>query len=106
MKYKSQAISLTYIKNGDSSIISKILTKEKGLQAFIVKGVRSKKSKKKLSYFEPLRLLNIDADFNPRKSLQYLEDATIAVNFDNMNCLLYTSPSPRDQRGSRMPSSA
>ena len=26
--------------------------------------------------------------------------------FDNTACLLYTSPSPRDQRGSRMPSSA
>ena len=25
---------------------------------------------------------------------------------DNIVCLLYTSPSPRDQRGSRMPSSA
>ena len=25
---------------------------------------------------------------------------------DAINCLLYTSPSPRDQRGSRMPSSA
>ena len=25
---------------------------------------------------------------------------------DLMHCLLYTSPSPRDQRGSRMPSSA
>ena len=25
---------------------------------------------------------------------------------DFINCLLYTSPSPRDQRGSRMPSSA
>ena len=24
----------------------------------------------------------------------------------NITCLLYTSPSPRDQRGSRMPSSA
>ena len=24
----------------------------------------------------------------------------------SMGCLLYTSPSPRDQRGSRMPSSA
>ena len=24
----------------------------------------------------------------------------------NIGCLLYTSPSPRDQRGSRMPSSA
>ena len=30
-----------------------------------------------------------------------------AISFENaMGCLLYTSPSPRDQRGSRMPSSA
>ena len=27
-------------------------------------------------------------------------------SIDIKNCLLYTSPSPRDQRGSRMPSSA
>ena len=27
-------------------------------------------------------------------------------NFEVKDCLLYTSPSPRDQRGSRMPSSA
>ena len=31
-----------------------------------------------------------------------------AINLDDLSvvCLLYTSPSPRDQRGSRMPSSA
>ena len=29
-----------------------------------------------------------------------------AVVVNSGNCLLYTSPSPRDQRGSRMPSSA
>ena len=28
------------------------------------------------------------------------------LNTEWNNCLLYTSPSPRDQRGSRMPSSA
>ena len=28
------------------------------------------------------------------------------VSGEIINCLLYTSPSPRDQRGSRMPSSA
>ena len=28
------------------------------------------------------------------------------LEFTNRGCLLYTSPSPRDQRGSRMPSSA
>ena len=33
--------------------------------------------------------------------------ARIKTAFDQyINCLLYTSPSPRDQRGSRMPSSA
>ena len=30
----------------------------------------------------------------------------IAEPTEAWNCLLYTSPSPRDQRGSRMPSSA
>ena len=30
----------------------------------------------------------------------------LAVSAAYENCLLYTSPSPRDQRGSRMPSSA
>ena len=29
-----------------------------------------------------------------------------ALTTHNLVCLLYTSPSPRDQRGSRMPSSA
>ena len=38
-------------------------------------------------------------------------DLVVVVLFDNLEdldsaCLLYTSPSPRDQRGSRMPSSA
>ena len=32
--------------------------------------------------------------------------AAILASTHLMDCLLYTSPSPRDQRGSRMPSSA
>ena len=33
-------------------------------------------------------------------------DPRPAEQGDNLNCLLYTSPSPRDKRQSRMPSSA
>ena len=33
-------------------------------------------------------------------------DAQVSPDAGYRNCLLYTSPSPRDQRGSRMPSSA
>ena len=45
-----------------------------------------------------------DDDGNPKPDFELnrpeFADASILV------CLLYTSPSPRDQRGSRMPSSA
>ena len=40
----------------------------------------------------------------------FLDDSSFTASYDAGNristCLLYTSPSPRDQRGSRMPSSA
>ena len=42
--------------------------------------------------------------------LELLEDRIEIMEKDHLDiinsCLLYTSPSPRDQRGSRMPSSA
>ena len=37
-----------------------------------------------------------------KKGSIYIDNTTASANI----CLLYTSPSPRDQRGSRMPSSA
>jgi len=37
---------------------------------------------------------------------QYVAKYEISGILLDKNCLLYTSPSPRDQRGSRMPSSA
>ena len=42
------------------------------------------------------------------KEVEALGEANVHVVEDLLNwfCLLYTSPSPRDQRGSRMPSSA
>ena len=43
---------------------------------------------------------------NPiKEELQIAADSE-AIDLDDDGCLLYTSPSPRDQRGSRMPSSA
>ena len=43
-----------------------------------------------------------DIQFNGPRKLNSVEDKIGGYNV----CLLYTSPSPRDQRGSRMPSSA
>ena len=77
MKYKSKAIALSYLKQGESTIIAKIFTEEKGLQSFIVKGVRSKKAKRKLSLFQPLQLLSINATYLTKNSLQYINEITL-----------------------------
>ena len=56
-------------------------------------------------------------DVKPKEIFEYLDQIivgqneakrrlSVAVYNHYKSCLLYTSPSPRDQRGSRMPSSA
>ena len=45
----------------------------------------------------------VNGSFAPSPAAQGLGSGTSSPVF---SCLLYTSPSPRDQRGSRMPSSA
>ena len=79
MKYHSRAIALSYIKHGESSIVARIFTEEKGLQTFIVKEVRKKKSKKNLGLFEALQLSNINATYLPKKNLQYIADISLVT---------------------------
>ena len=61
-----------------------------------------------------MRILVVEDDADLSRQLKdALKDVGYAVDVANdgeeghhLGCLLYTSPSPRDQRGSRMPSSA
>ena len=48
------------------------------------------------------RIILGQAEIDLRTRVSELTEAQVA----RLRCLLYTSPSPRDQRGSRMPSSA
>ena len=47
-----------------------------------------------------------DFEANPDALVSVTPDTSVLAAMEVMTCLLYTSPSPRDQRGSRMPSSA
>ena len=40
------------------------------------------------------------------KVLEFIEENKLVLHENSYDCLLYTSPSPRDKRQSRMPSSA
>ena len=54
------------------------------------------------SFGNPTFVLNVE--LTPDKALAKEDPKVVIEHLET--CLLYTSPSPRDQRGSRMPSSA
>ena len=55
---------------------------------------------------QPKRVIAIKEKLKKRKDLIWDKPDNVPDDILSMTCLLYTSPSPRDKRQSRMPSSA
>lgn len=74
MLHKTEGIVLNYIKYKDTSIITKIYTRQFGLQSYIVNGVRSQKSKFKIALFQPLTLLDMVVYFKKNANLNRISE--------------------------------
>jgi len=74
MYYKTRAIVLHYTKYSETSVIAKIYTEKLGLQSYIVKGVRSAKSKSKAAMLQPLTLLEMEVSHRENKGLQFIKE--------------------------------
>lgn len=74
MLVKTEGIVLKTIKYSETSIITKIFTRELGLQSYMVKGVRGEKSKNKAVVFLPGNILEIDVYKRNNKELQFLKE--------------------------------
>ena len=103
-KFKSLEIDYIFaLHNIPSEPMHSIIIMDQGFSAEVI-SVIIKISGKTSHAAEP------DKGNNPALSLSQIITSLAALNVtdphDNKFCLLYTSPSPRDQRGSRMPSSA
>jgi DNA repair protein RecO (recombination protein O) len=59
MLTKTQGIVISYLRYRETSIIVKIFTRELGMKAYIVNGVRSSKAKSKMGFYQPLTLLDM-----------------------------------------------
>jgi DNA repair protein RecO (recombination protein O) len=78
MKFKTLGIVLNFIKYRDTSIIVRIYTEKRGLQSYVVNGVRSSRSKGRIALFQPLTLLDMvayarDSDLNRLKEYRISE---------------------------------
>ncbi len=74
MHHRTVGIVLQSIKYGDTSLISKIYTREFGLLSFIIKGIRNAKSRKNASQFQPLRILDLNIRYKENRNLQFLQE--------------------------------
>jgi DNA repair protein RecO (recombination protein O) len=69
MIVSSPAIVLKTFSYGETSLISRCFTKDKGKVSFIIKGAKSKKNLI-APYFQPLSYINIIFNENEKRELQ------------------------------------
>ena len=92
MNDKSQGFVLQSIRYGDTSLIVKIYTLDKGLQSFMVKGVRGKSSQHRAAFFQPMTFLSFVQSDKPIKSgIGYIKDIELVYNYRSLGTTLNKS---------------
>ncbi|GAB2956354.1 hypothetical protein GCM10027048_22960 [Hymenobacter coalescens] len=74
MLIKTRGIVLNYLKYRETSIIARIYTEERGVQSYIVNGVRKAKPPGRIALFQPFTLLDMVAYVSPRGGLTRLSE--------------------------------
>ena len=77
MLTKTEAIVLHSLKYGEQRVIVDMFTRAAGRVPFIVSLPRTARGRLKKQYFQPMTLLNIEADLRQQAQLQQLRDASL-----------------------------
>jgi len=86
MQIKTKAIVLSTIKYQEKSLIVKCFTQSDGLKSyFIASAFSSKKSNQKIAYFQPLTILDIEANHKNKGTLEHFKEVKLAYNYQNIN---------------------
>ncbi|TPV34747.1 DNA repair protein RecO [Paucihalobacter ruber] len=92
MLSKNKAIVLSKVKYNDNDLILKCYTAERGLISYLVRGAYSSKSKSgKMGYFQVLSQLQIEEDFKPNRSLQYIREIKSLFIYNSLQTNLHKS---------------
>lgn len=75
---KTLGIVIHTIKYSESSVITKVFTRNLGYKSFIIKGIRSKKSKK-MGLLQPFTILEMDVRFTNKSNLGWVKEMNVNV---------------------------
>lgn len=84
MIQNTQGIVLRTLKYNDASLIADVYTEVQGRTSFLVPVPRSRRTLVKPSLFQPLALVEVEADFRPNVSLFKVKEARSAYPFSSL----------------------
>lgn len=84
MLKKTRGVVLHSIKYGDSSLIIHLYTLDSGRRSFIIKGVRTRKSRYKTNLFSVLNILQVEYYDKEGKDLIIIKEASRAKVFNSI----------------------
>lgn len=84
MLIKTKGICLHTTKYGESSVIAQVFTEEKGLQSYIISGVRARQPKVHASLLQPMSMLDMVVYFRPDKTLFRTKEIRSAYTFQRI----------------------
>lgn len=84
MLQATKGIVFQHLNYAESSVIVKIYTEAYGLQSYMVKGVRSRKSKTRPALFQPLTLLDLVVYHKEGKQLQHIREIRVEYAYHSI----------------------
>lgn len=86
MLVKTKAIVISSLKYQEKSLIVKCLTHSDGLKSYFVPNAfSSKKSNQKIAYFQPLSLLEIEANHKNKGTLEHFKEIKLAHAYQTIS---------------------
>jgi DNA repair protein RecO (recombination protein O) len=92
MLVKTKAIVISALKFQEKSLIVKCFTESDGLKSYFVQSAfSSKKSNQKIAYFQPLTIIEIEANHKNKGTLEHFKEIKLATAFSSINTNIYKS---------------
>lgn len=84
MLIKTRAIVLHHVKYGESSLIVTLYTERYGRMTCMVSGIRSKKTRLSLTFFQPLTLLEADIYYKSSREVHRLKELSCPFHYTSI----------------------
>jgi len=85
MLFKSRGIIFKSIKYSESSLILDIFTEERGVQSFIISGVRKARSKSQSGIYQTMNIVDLVAYQKENNKISRIKECKLALPYQNIN---------------------